>query len=252
MIDETEALAEAFSRLLKPVKLEGCPCCTDDTVGKRLREGSGWSASTRDLDHYAPKAMTTWGSVNDFKHFLPAIFERSLGGQLGTPFEIVLGKLGYGEFENRPEHEKAAVRTWLSISFGNCPYSIRSHPPQTQYLHSTLEWADAVLAGGASLFEDVTPAAHGRGRKEPGVSDVLRFRVLRPTEAATEQRLLGAGLGELPARVELGRSARPGRFRDGSGVNLTPPAAWPRWASAPPPGRPTGSPASPRRRPPAG
>ena len=167
MIDETEALAEAFSRLLKPVRLEGCPCCTDDTVGKRLREGSGWSASTRDLDHYAPKAMTTWGSVNDFKHFLPAIFERSLGGQLGTPFEIVLGKLGYGEFENWPEHEKAAVRTWLSISFGNCPYSIRSHAPQTQYWHSTLEWADAVLAGGASLFEDVTPLLTDADEKNP-------------------------------------------------------------------------------------
>ncbi len=39
-----------------------------------------------DLSIFTAKVMTTWGCENDFKHFLPRIFE--LTAELKTPYEI--------------------------------------------------------------------------------------------------------------------------------------------------------------------
>ncbi len=39
-----------------------------------------------DLSRFTGKAMTTWGNANDYKHFLPRIFE--LTAELKTPYEI--------------------------------------------------------------------------------------------------------------------------------------------------------------------
>lgn len=57
--------------------------------------------------------MTTWGNVDDFKHFLPRILELCIDQNLGIqPFSI-FGKLKYGTLEIWEYAEKEAVTTFL-------------------------------------------------------------------------------------------------------------------------------------------
>ncbi|HEX8660002.1 MAG TPA: hypothetical protein VF690_20835 [Hymenobacter sp.] len=66
-----------------------------------------------DLGLYAGKAMTTWGTVDDFKHFLPRLFE--LTAAFRAPYEeyVVLNKLDYGRWRTWPPAEIAAVERYL-------------------------------------------------------------------------------------------------------------------------------------------
>ena len=65
-------------------------------IAKRLRD-----LTDTDLKKYAFKALTTWGNADDFRHFLPRLFEleavhpqRIVG--LVDP-EILFGKLAYAQ-----------------------------------------------------------------------------------------------------------------------------------------------------------
>ena len=60
---------------------------------KQLRE-----LEDEDLARYAFKAMTTWGDVNDYKHYLPRIFELSAKRELLVDTFVTLGKLEYGKW----------------------------------------------------------------------------------------------------------------------------------------------------------
>lgn len=73
-----------------------------------LRELQG-----EDLSRYAFKAMTTWGNVNDFKHFLPRILELMRGDELNIHASTVLGKLKYGRWGSWESAEQKAVTAFL-------------------------------------------------------------------------------------------------------------------------------------------
>ena len=69
--------------------------------------------SEEDLSVYYFKALTTWGNVNDFKHFLPRILE--LLTELPTILEewVALDKLNYGHYDDWPADEQAAIHQFL-------------------------------------------------------------------------------------------------------------------------------------------
>ncbi|MBD2766664.1 hypothetical protein IC235_02010 [Hymenobacter sp. BT664] len=77
-------------------------------AAKPLRE-----LSVEDLTTYHFKAMTTWGGVNDFKHFLPRLFE--LLSELPMDFDewVTLDKLNYGNYKNWPDNEKTVIHRFL-------------------------------------------------------------------------------------------------------------------------------------------
>jgi hypothetical protein len=66
-----------------------------------------------DLGLYAGKAMTTWGTVEDFKHFLPRLFELTAAFQALYEEYVVLNKLDYGQWRSWPPAEIAAVERYL-------------------------------------------------------------------------------------------------------------------------------------------
>ena len=66
-----------------------------------------------DLRVYYFKAITTWGSVNDFKHFLPRIFELLTTLPLGIEEWVALSKLHYAHYETWPAPEQAAIHRFL-------------------------------------------------------------------------------------------------------------------------------------------
>ena len=66
-----------------------------------------------DLSRFTGKAMTTWGNANDYKHFLPRVFE--LTAELKTPYEIWIAfdKLTLAEFQNWEEKEQKVIHEFM-------------------------------------------------------------------------------------------------------------------------------------------
>lgn len=118
---------DAFSNYRRGNDIEVCPCCIgqpdQDTLARMpLRDQPGHL-----LSRFAFKAMSTWGGVDDFKHFLPRIFElMAIGdrdGVLGCEYlpgfdlGVVASKLEYAGWRTWPATEKLAVRQYLD-AFG--------------------------------------------------------------------------------------------------------------------------------------
>jgi hypothetical protein len=110
--------------------------------GKPLRELSG-----AELSFYGFKAMTTFGDVDDFKHFLPRLFEIMIRGEFAYDSETLLGKLdhaGWHDWENR---EREAVEDFLATLFD---YS-------TSYDENDYDLKEGFLAGVIRVVKDPTP-----------------------------------------------------------------------------------------------
>jgi hypothetical protein len=113
-----EALYATFARYPVGAKVEGCPCCVDAALARALASAPLRAVPDDILQRYAFKAMTTWGSNDDFKHFVPAIWERMTATRsFGVNPQIAYGKLPYTDWDRWPEHERAAIveatHAWL-------------------------------------------------------------------------------------------------------------------------------------------
>ena len=75
--------------------------------------------SDKDLSRFTGKSMTTWGEVDDYKHFLPRIFE--LTALYKTPYEIwiAFSKLEFGNWRNWLPEEQAAINDYMISLFEN-------------------------------------------------------------------------------------------------------------------------------------
>jgi len=120
---EQPALEQAIEKLYKvyscyalPEVVEGCPCCVDGSDQEKIHNKPLRRLSAEDLSRYAFKAMTTWGSVEDFKHFLPRLLELITDANSITQemdLEVLLGKLRYAKWQNWPQEEQVAVSEYL-------------------------------------------------------------------------------------------------------------------------------------------
>ncbi|MET4073699.1 hypothetical protein [Hymenobacter sp. UYCo722] len=115
--DSIGQLYKVFTKYPSNPKMDGSPYFQEEitqwnrlVAAKPLRE-----LSVDDLQVYYFKAMTTWGEVNDFKHFLPRIFE--LLAELPVDFDewVTLSKLNYGHYQDWPDNEKSAVNRFLLV-----------------------------------------------------------------------------------------------------------------------------------------
>jgi hypothetical protein len=113
--ESIEQLYNVFAKYPANPHMDGSPYFQEEigqwnklVSSKPLRELSG-----EDLQIYYFKAMTTWGGLNDFKHFLPRIFE--LLADLPDDIDewVALNKLKYGHYETWADDERAAVHRFL-------------------------------------------------------------------------------------------------------------------------------------------
>jgi predicted nucleotidyltransferase len=110
-----ERLYETFARYGLPETVEGCECCVEPEDHARIHSRPLRMLTEDDLGKYARKAMTTWGSVEDFKHFLPRLLELAAykGDVHYTHAEILFSKLTYGEWHTWPSEEQTVVREYF-------------------------------------------------------------------------------------------------------------------------------------------
>lgn len=70
-----------------------------------------------DLDSFTWSLLLTCGDTEDFKHFLPRLFELASDDSPGyfCDTEIVVGKLAHAEFETWPTAERSVVLDFLRV-----------------------------------------------------------------------------------------------------------------------------------------
>jgi hypothetical protein len=142
-----EGLYRAFAdELHGPVC--GCPHCTspadDQQLGaKPLRQLTG-----NDLGRFAYKAVTTLGTVQDLKHFLPRLLEIAAheGAVGGTDFEIMMGKLSYARWTDWTHAHRVAIGEYLIAMWRH----------MLSVFPSSLD-ADACLCGIGQVVDDLAP-----------------------------------------------------------------------------------------------
>jgi len=107
-------LYAAFSDMPRPLQIEFCPCgCTKPEEVARLLAAPLRELCFSDLANYSFSAMTTQGSVEDFRYFLPRLFEGIASEPYDYNPEILFGKLRYADWKDWPESQKNAVKEYL-------------------------------------------------------------------------------------------------------------------------------------------
>jgi hypothetical protein len=141
---EIEALYRVFARYRHPTLLDGCPCCTSAAEGRPLLTTPLRALSADALRKYAFKALTTWGTLADYKYFLPRILEHCLSTDPAWEIEVTMGKLAYGEFASWPRDERAVIENFVSAWWMGCIERM------------DIATADSILCG-AGTFMDLDP-----------------------------------------------------------------------------------------------
>jgi hypothetical protein len=110
-----EGLYQAFASYPLPEHMPGCPCCHSVDADRPLHSRPLRKLTEEDLDDYARSALLTWGDLDQFRHFLPRIFELAvIGDELSfVDRPIVFEKLSYAEWRYWPEAEQKAVKDFL-------------------------------------------------------------------------------------------------------------------------------------------
>src|SRR5262245_49491056 len=110
-----ERLYAAFQHYPLPATNYPCPCCHSVGAERPLYSRPLRHLSPEDLERYAIDALLTWGGLNEFRHFLPRIFEIAATAErfaFADP-EIVFSKLHHGEWRTWPQAEQEAIQAFL-------------------------------------------------------------------------------------------------------------------------------------------
>src|SRR5688572_11844593 len=75
LAEAIEALYVAFGRYTLHHPVVGCPCCTSAEDDRLVRSKPLRRLTAADLERFAFNAVSTLGTVGDFKHFLPRLLE---------------------------------------------------------------------------------------------------------------------------------------------------------------------------------
>lgn len=88
----------------------GCECCVNSARSGELATTPLRSLKHRQLEHYARKAISTWGNVRHFKYFLPRLMELVIAQRhLQLDPIVVFGKLHDAKFTSWPQRERDAL-----------------------------------------------------------------------------------------------------------------------------------------------
>jgi hypothetical protein len=111
-----KAIDELY-RVFQPYRLgddfTGCDHCVDTRETAHLAKTPLRDLSLEDLRRYAFKAMTTWGEVKHFKHFLPRLLELAVDAPPDFELEVLFGKLEYARWEEWSPLERGSVEQYL-------------------------------------------------------------------------------------------------------------------------------------------
>jgi hypothetical protein len=181
--DAIGALYATFARYRVGDNFAGCPHCVDPRESARLAAAPLRDLSIADLDHYAFKAMTTWGTAEAFKHFLPRLLELAAADPMGfLSLEVLFGKLAYAEWETWDPSEVLAVDDFLSALWTQTIQSDADDEDALDSVLSAIGSARSSIAGPLRAWLSDMSAASTR--------NLARF-VLENTPTIAKKGILG-------------------------------------------------------------
>ena len=111
---------------MTPVQIDCCPCgCTKPDATAHLVTVPLRELRFLDLADYSFSAMTTQGSVDDFRYFLPRLFQGIVEEPYSYSNETLFHKLKYVKWTTWPEDEQTAVKRYLDSLW---QYGLTSFP----------------------------------------------------------------------------------------------------------------------------
>lgn len=148
-----DGLYEAFSAYPLSDFTDPCLCCHTLEDEAKLHAAPLRQLSAADLENYAYDALLVWGSVSDFKHFLPRLFELYFS-ETEPQFEfldpeILFSKLRHGRWLTWHAQEQSAVRQLLQSLW----HEILGNPPPSESYTDVQSW----LCSIAQAEDDLNP-----------------------------------------------------------------------------------------------
>ena len=116
-----EELTKAIQKLYQvfsTYKIQGslrdrsCDCCVTDEEIKALLSKPLNSIRVKEINYYMTSAITTFGDVNDYKHFLPRILELITVSDILDGF-VTFEKLNYANWTSWNEDEVFAIKKFF-------------------------------------------------------------------------------------------------------------------------------------------
>ncbi len=146
-----EQLYETFARYRLNAPIEYCTHCHSAEEIRLLQTYPIRDLTGEHLADFTSSLMLTAGSVRDFKHFLPRIFELAVTGWSfwGNP-EITLGLLRLAAWRRWPASEQRAIEQYLMA----CWQQVLATLPEPFSPHDE---ATAYLCAIAQAEDDLTP-----------------------------------------------------------------------------------------------
>ncbi|MBV7268809.1 hypothetical protein [Winogradskyella luteola] len=106
----TENLYSIFSKytIEGNLRARSCDCCVSDEEIKQLLSKPMRKLTENDLYHFMTSATTTFGCINDYKHFLPRILELMQNTEVVNDF-TTFEKLNYNKWKTWDTNEINAI-----------------------------------------------------------------------------------------------------------------------------------------------
>ncbi len=98
------------------LRMSSCDCCVDDDEIREITIKPLRNLTEKELGHISRSAISTFGTVDHYKHFLPRIFE--LMSKPNSDFAdsfTCYEKLNYGEWETWPDEEQRAIEHYFDV-----------------------------------------------------------------------------------------------------------------------------------------
>jgi len=139
----TENLYEAFKSYRINGQIDKCPCgCIPDEEERKIYSKPLNELTIDDLGFYLGKAMSTWGEVNHFKHFLPRLFELYSQDRYNGYIDLnsIVNKLEYGKWIEWRDYEKNSIidyttADWIDlVNFKSSQLSISTFEDYSKFI----------------------------------------------------------------------------------------------------------------------
>jgi hypothetical protein len=202
-----EELYPAFAAYPLRADVSGCAHCVTPNDLARIMSKPLRELRQDDLDPIASSVLLTWGTGEDFKHFLPRLFEliATDPGVMMLP-EIVLGRVRDARWQDWPRAERLAVNTYLTtvwravLAYAPCYL----HPVGGPMHSGCIGQADHALCAIGQAVDDLHPylEAWRRSPSATAVYHLTAFFDANVQQLRKRQRLANGFWSARPAQMQ--------------------------------------------------